>query len=148
MRFDSGSSNPQRLAPQQKARRNVSLSIQLKMEIGEIEEFRAKMMRLPEDMRHRVYEAMNSIAQDIVIRAKELCPVRTGRLMHSIYAHVSREWIMKVGAYAPYAIYQELGTRYIEPRGFLTQAIMENMPRLVMLMHEALRLAITETAGK
>jgi len=117
------------------------------MDIGGIEDFRAKMMRLPEDIRHRVYEAMNSIAQDIVVRAKELCPIRTGRLMHSIYAHVSRDWTMKVGATAPYAIYQELGTRYIEPRVFLTEAIVENTPRLLSLMAEALKLAMQDAGG-
>ena len=125
-----------------------NMSVQLKMDLGGIEEFRAKMMYLPEDIRHRIYETMNNIAQDIVIRAKQLCPVRTGRLMHSIYAHVSRDMILKVGATAPYAIYQEFGTRYIEPRAFLTQAIMENIPKLAMLMREALRLAIEEASKR
>ena len=126
----------------------IDVSVQLKMDLGGIEEFRAKMMYLPEDIRHRIYETMNSIAQDIVIRAKQLCPVRTGRLMHSIYAHVSRDMVLKVGATAPYAIYQEFGTRYIEPRAFLTQAIMENIPKLAMLMREALRLAIEEASKR
>jgi HK97 gp10 family phage protein len=124
------------------------MSIQLKMDIGGIEEFRAKIMYLPEDIRRRVYEAMNSITYDIVRRAKELCPVRTGRLMHSIYGHVNRDLVMKVGATAPYAIYQEFGTRYIEPRAFLTQAIMENMPRLAALMRQALELAIKEASKR
>jgi len=124
------------------------VSVQLKMDIGGIEEFRMKTMVLPEHIRRHIYLAMNSIAHDIVIRAKQLCPVRTGRLMHSIYAHVSREMILKVGATAPYAIYQEFGTRYIEPRAFLTQAILENMPRLAALMHQALDMAIEEAARR
>ena len=122
------------------------MSIQIKMDIGGIEEFRVKMHYLDSAMRDRVYHAFNSIARDIVIRAKALAPYRTGRLMHSIYAHVSRDWILKVGATAPYAIYQEAGTRHIQPRLFLTQAIMENLPRLAIVATEALRRAIQEAS--
>ena len=124
------------------------MSIQIKMDIGGIEELRAKMHYLDSSMRDRVYHALNSIANDIVIRAKALAPVKTGRLMHSIYAHVSRDWVLKVGATAPYARYQEFGTRFIQPRAFLTQALLENLPRLSLVIAEALRLAIQEASKR
>ena len=116
------------------------------MDIGGIEEFRRRIMYLPESTRDQICKAFNSIAQDIVIRAKALCPVRTGRLMHSIYAHVSRDMVLKVGAYAPYALYVEFGTRRMAARLFLTRAVTENMPRLATLMCEAMRLAAQEAA--
>jgi len=118
------------------------------MDIGGIEEFCVKMHYLDSSMRDRVHHTLNSITQDVVIRAKALAPFRTGRLMHSIYAHVSRDWILKVGAACPYAIYQELGARYIHPRLFLTTAIMENLPRLAYVISEALRLAIQEASKR
>jgi HK97 gp10 family phage protein len=122
------------------------LSVKFEIDVGGIENFHAKMMHLPESVQEKVYEALNSIARDIVIKAKALCPVRTGRLMQSIYAQVTRDMVLKVGAYAPYAIFQELGTRNIPPRQFLTRAVLENAPRLVMLMYQAFQLAAEEAA--
>ena len=114
------------------------------MDLGGVESLRSKMVYLSEDLNRQVWKCMNTVCRDTVARAKELCPVRTGRLRSSIYGHVSRNLVMKVGATAPYAKFVEFGTRYMAPRAFLTQALLENTPRFAVLIREAIRLALRE----
>jgi len=114
------------------------------MDIGDVENLRAKLMYLPEDIRHKIYEAFNVLASDIVADAKGFAPVRTGRLRESVYGHVSRDLVLKVGASAPYAKFVEFGTSRMAPRAFLSTALYVNLPKLIMLTREALRLALIE----
>jgi len=72
---------------------------------------------------------LQRVGEDMHMDARRMCPVRTGRLRDSIYSKVEH-WILSLGARAPYAIFVELGTRYIEPRYFLTEAINLNLPKL------------------
>jgi hypothetical protein len=104
------------------------------------------MQYLPSYMQDEVYNALNSIGQDIVIKAKALAPVRTGRLLHSIYFQVTRDLVLKVGCYVPYAYFQEFGTSRIAPRQFLTRALLENAPRIVALIYAALQKAAEEAS--
>jgi len=78
--------------------------------------------------------------------ARARCPVRTGRLRDSIYARV-QDWILQLGATAPYAIYQELGTRYISPREFLKSAVWLRMQSLVNRINRAVGDAIREASA-
>jgi len=122
------------------------LSVEFRIEGAE--DFARKMRKLDEATREYVQEALVQTAQQVMFRARQLAPVRTGRLMQSIYAEVIYKWVVKVGCYVPYALFQEFGTRYISPRYFLTRALQESAPKLVSIVNLALQHAIAEAAAE
>jgi HK97 gp10 family phage protein len=71
-------------------------------------------------------------------------PVRTGYLRSTIYAEV-KEWVVNVGAEAAYALFVELGTRYMQGQPYLWPAIQEYLPQLETMVKEAIELAKSET---
>jgi HK97 gp10 family phage protein len=112
------------------------------------QDFDAKLEALDLAMQDYVQQALNQTAQDIMVRAKQLAPVRSGRLMQGIYAQVVGKWIVRVSCTVPYAIFQELGTRFIAPHLFLTQALQENCPKLFSILTLAMQNAVMEASGK
>ena len=82
-------------------------------------------------------------AADVKALARQLVPVRTGRLRSSIYAKV-HEWVAEVGAEAAYALFVELGTRYMQARPFISPAVLERLPRLEQIILDAIDAAKAE----
>jgi len=63
-------------------------------------------------------------------RAKQLAPVGTGRLRANIYSRLA-DWILTVGAKAPYARYHRIWNQDGLGRGiFLLGAIQENLAKI------------------
>jgi len=89
-------------------------------------------------------QVMEETADRTVKRAKELVPVRTGRLKRSIgkvplaeergiVGGVIRGWIVTYAVGDPeayYGLFVELGTRHMSPQPFLQPAIEEQRARL------------------
>ena len=121
------------------------MSVDMEIHIENLPALREKLIRLDEVMKQKVHEAMQFEAEAMKNVARARCPVRTGRLRDSIYARV-QDWILQLGATAPYAIYQELGTRYIEPRQFLKNAVMLRMQSLVNRISRVIGEAIKEAS--
>ena len=121
------------------------MSIEMEMHIDGLPALREKLKRLDDGMKRNVHEAMLFEADAMKNTARARCPVRTGRLRDSIYARV-RDWILQLGATAPYAIYQELGTRYIRPRNFLKNAVWLRMQSLVNRINHAISQSIREAS--
>jgi HK97 gp10 family phage protein len=121
------------------------VSVEMEIHVHKVPALREKLIRLDEAMKRKVHEAMLFEAEGMKNIARERCPVRTGRLRDSIYARV-QDWILQLGATAPYAIYQELGTRYIEPRQFLKNAVMLRMQSLVNRISRVIGEAIKEAS--
>jgi HK97 gp10 family phage protein len=124
------------------------LSIQFRVELSGVEDFAAKMRTLDEAMQNCVQDALNQTAQQVVRRAQELAPVRTGRLVAGIYTQIIYKWVVKVACMVPYALFQELGTRYISPRYFLTRALAENANNFMFIVSAALERAATEVGAE
>jgi len=124
------------------------MSIQFRVELSGVEDFAAKMRTLDEAMQNCVQDALNQTGQAVVRRAQELAPVRTGRLMAGIYAQIIYKWVVKVACMVPYALFQELGTRYISPRYFLTRALAENAPNFMFIVSAALERAAEEAGAE
>jgi HK97 gp10 family phage protein len=124
------------------------MSIQFRVELSGVEDFAAKMRTLNEAMQNCVQDALNQTAQQVVSRARELAPVRTGRLMAGIYAQIIYKWVVKVGCMVPYALFQEFGTRYISPRYFLTRALAENASNFMFIVSAALERAAEEAGAE
>jgi len=97
------------------------LSIEFGMNVEGIEEVQAAFDRLPALMHMAVRRSLGRVGVDIHMAAFRMCPVRTGFLRSTIY-HRVEDWILKVGAWAPYAYMVEFGTSRTPPRYFLTEA--------------------------
>ena len=121
------------------------MSVEMEIHIDGIPELRKKLNRLDDGMKRNVHDAMQFEAEAMKNAARARCPVRTGRLRDSIYAKV-QDWILQLGATAPYAIYQELGTRYIRPREFLKNAVSLRMQSLVNRINRAINRTIREAS--
>jgi HK97 gp10 family phage protein len=104
------------------------------------------MRRLDEATQQCVQDALNQTGQEVMRRARQLAPLRTGRLMQSIYAQIIYKWVVKVGCYAPYAYFQEFGTRRIQPRYFLTRALEESRTQFLKAIAAALEKAAEEAS--
>jgi hypothetical protein len=85
-------------------------------------------------------------AEEIVLRAQQLAPIKTGWLMQNIYARVINKYVVKVGCYVPYALFQEFGTGRVPPRYFLTRALQESAPKLLSILSLALQRAEAEAS--
>jgi HK97 gp10 family phage protein len=124
------------------------MSVEFTVEVVGVEDFEGRMRRLDEAVQDDVQDALGQVAQRVVLRARELAPVRTGRLMQSIYAQIIAKWLVKVGCLVPYALFQEFGTRYVSPRYFLTRALAENANNLLSIIRVALQRAVEEAGGE
>jgi HK97 gp10 family phage protein len=121
------------------------VSVEMEIHVHKLPALREKLIRLDEGMKRKVHEAMQFEAEAMKNVARARCPVRTGRLRDSIYAKV-RDGILQLGATAPYAIYQELGTRHIMPREFLKNAVWLRMQSLVNRVNRAIGEAVREAS--
>ena len=122
------------------------MSVEMEIHVKGLSELREKLNRLDHSMKLRVHEALRFEAEAMKNVARARCPVRTGRLRDSIYARV-QDWVLELGATAPYAVYQELGTRFIRPRKFLENAVWLRMQSLVNRINRAIGDAIREASA-
>jgi hypothetical protein len=91
------------------------LTVKIEVDVSDVEAFAEALRQMPEQLRERFAGVLGEIGQQIVVRARAYAPVRTGALRASIYQTVTRDLVLRVGAYVYYAIFQEFGTRYIAP---------------------------------
>jgi HK97 gp10 family phage protein len=122
------------------------LSVEFRISVEGAENFARKMRKLNEATKEFIRQAIMETAEEIVLRAQQLAPVRTGWLMQNIYARVVEKYMVKVGCYVPYALFQEFGTSRIPPRHFLTRALQESAPKFIEIMTLALQRAEAEAS--
>jgi HK97 gp10 family phage protein len=122
------------------------LSVEFQVTLEGAEDFARKMEKLDLGTQEYIQQALMQTAEEIVLRAQQLAPVRTGWLMQNIYARVVEKYMVKVGCYVPYALFQEFGTSRIPPRHFLTRALQESAPKLLSIMSLALQRAEAEAS--
>jgi len=119
------------------------VSVEISLDAKGIEEFQAAMKKLDSAIQRQVHRRLHGLVADIKASAQQRVPVRTGYLRSTIYAKV-KEWIAEVGAEASYALYVELGTRYMRARPYLYPAIQEYLPQLEAIILEAIETAKRE----
>ena len=121
------------------------MSVEVTLDVKGVRELKNKITSLNRGMQKQIYHQLHRLGSSINNLAKQLAPVRTGRLRSSIYSKV-KDWTLIVGAKVPYACYVEFGTRYIRPRRFLTRAIKTYLPQLQILVNEGIKQAIAEAS--
>lgn len=112
------------------------MSLEVTMEVY-CEDVLQALQQLDESIKFKVQEKLERWAMEVREYARSLAPVRTGYLRSSIYAKV-QEWTAEIGAEAPYAIYVEFGTRYMQAQPYLRPALEEFLPRLEEIFLEAI----------
>ena len=123
------------------------MSVDLEVDVHGIPELQRKLDRLDESMRGRVDEALDFEVEAMQTRAQQLAPRRTGYLASSIVAVRVGEWAFKLMALAPYAVYVEFGTRFMQARRFLRGALELGMLGLVNHVNRAIEDAIREASS-
>ena len=113
------------------------MSVEISCTIEGIEEFKAAMDRFDSGMQRHVHRKLVSWAADVKAFAKKIVRVRTGHLRSRIYAEV-KAWVVQIGADATYALFVELGTRYMRARPYLYPAIQEYLPVLEQIICEGI----------
>ena len=113
------------------------MSVEISLDIDGIEKFQEAIRKFDSGMQRHVHRRLIGLAADIKAAARRKVPVRTGYLRSTIYAKV-KEWVAEVGAEAAYAMYVELGTRYMRARPYLYPAIQEYLPHLETIISEAI----------
>ena len=119
------------------------MSVEISCDIKGVEELQKAMHNFDSAMQKHVHRQLASWAADVKALAKQLVPVRTGHLRSSIYAKI-HDWVAEIGAEATYALFVELGTRYMRARPYLYPAIQQHLPRLEQIILDALDAAKAE----
>jgi hypothetical protein len=94
-------------------------------------------------MQREVHSFLASWAADVKSQAVKNAPMVTGYLRSTIYAKI-REWVAEIGADAVYALFIELGTKYLQAQPYLYPAIQQYLPELEFVIVQALEQAKAE----
>jgi len=119
------------------------MSIEITCDVEGVREFQEAMRNFESAMQEYVHRQLASWAADVKALARQLVPVRTGHLRSTIYTKI-RDWVAEIGAEAAYALFVELGTRYMRARPYLYPAIQQHLPRLETIILEAIDQAKAE----
>ncbi|MBT0158960.1 hypothetical protein G4O51_03130 [Candidatus Bathyarchaeota archaeon A05DMB-2] len=101
------------------------------------------MKRFDSGMQRQVHRFLASWAADVKAQAVKNAPMVTGYLRSTIYARV-KEWVAEIGADAAYALFVELGTRYMQAHPYLYPAVQQYLPELEAVIASAIEQAKTE----
>ena len=101
------------------------------------------MQRFDSGIQGHVHRQLASWAADVKAQAVKNAPMVTGYLRSTIYARV-KEWVAEIGADAAYALFVELGTRYMRAQPYLYPAVQQYLPELEAVIVSAIEQAKVE----
>jgi len=113
------------------------MALEIECDVKGITEFQTAMRTFGSAMQKHVHSKLVSWAADVKALAKKIVRVRTGHLRSRIYAEV-KDWVVRIGADATYALFVEFGTRYMRARPYLYPAIQEYLPVLEEIICEGI----------
>ena len=101
------------------------------------------MQRFDSGMQREVHSFLVSWAADVKAQAVKNAPMVTGYLRSTIYAKV-KDWVVDIGADATYALFVELGTKYMRAQPYLYPAIQQYLQQLEAVITSAIEQAKAE----
>jgi hypothetical protein len=119
------------------------MAIKVTCNMQGIRELQAAIRTFDSTMQRYVHAKLVSWAEDVKTEAIRRAPVKTGHLRSSIYSLV-KDWVVNIGAEATYALFVELGTRYLRARPYLYPSIQQYLPQLEQAISEAIDAAKAE----
>jgi HK97 gp10 family phage protein len=108
------------------------------LKITGLDRIKEGLAAAPHELRVVANRVCNEEMSKVTERAKEIVPVRTGRLRNSIYRRKTGFLGWEVGATMFYAGFVEFGTRYMRARPYLRPAVEEKMPEVREELKDAL----------
>ena len=121
------------------------MAVKISGTVNGVKELQQAMQSFDQALQRNVHSQLASWAADVKAEAMRKAPVRTGYLRSSIYAKV-QDWVVQLGAEATYALFVELGTRYMMAQPYLWPAIQEYLPQLEQIVKDAIEAAKREVA--
>jgi len=119
------------------------MAIKVSYDVQGVREFQAAIRIFESTMQRYVHAKLVSWAEDVKTEAMRRTPVKTGHLRSSIYSLV-KDWVVNIGAEATYALFVEVGTRYLRARPYLWPSIQQYLPQLEQVISEAIDAAKAE----
>ena len=119
------------------------MAIKVTCNMQGIRELQAAIRTFDSTMQRYVHAKLVSWAEDVKTEAIRRAPVKTGHLRSSIYSLV-KDWVVNIGAEATYALFVELGTRYLRARPYLYPSVQLYLPQLEQAISEAIDAAKAE----
>jgi len=119
------------------------MAIKVSCNIQGIREFQVALHTFESTMQRYVHAKLVSWAEDVKTEAMRRAPVKTGHLRSSIYSLV-KDWVVNIGAEATYALFVEVGTRYLRARPYLYPSVQLYLPQLEQAISEAIDAAKAE----
>lgn len=101
------------------------------------------MQKFDSGMQREVHSFLTSWAEAVKTQAVKNAPIVTGYLRNSIYGKI-KEWVAEIGADACYALFVELGTKYMRGQPYLYPAIQQYLPELEAVIVSAIEQAKAE----
>ena len=123
--------------------RRKCVAVEVSCDVQGVREFQAAMRTFQNAMQTYVHRQLVSWAADVKAEAMRRAPVKTGHLRSSIYA-VVRDWGINIGAEATYALFVEVGTRYLRARPYIWPSIQSHLQELEQIVSEAIETAKAE----
>lgn len=119
------------------------MSVELELNLEGTAEFQNALETLDLNMNRNVRLNLANWAAQVEASARQLVPVRTGYLRSTIHSKIS-DWLVEVGADAPYALAVELGTRHMRSQPYLEPALQMHLAQLEQTVFEAINTAAME----
>jgi HK97 gp10 family phage protein len=116
----------------------MSVEFPVALKIIGLDRIREGLAEAPHELRVVANRIVDEGMSKVTGRAKEIVPVRTGRLRNSIYQKKTGFLGWEVGASMFYAGFVEFGTRYMRARPYLRPAVEEKMPEIREELKDAL----------
>jgi HK97 gp10 family phage protein len=119
------------------------MAVEINCTVKGIRAFQEAMLNFDRALQRHVHRQLASWAADVKAEAMRRVPVRTGHLRSTIYSQING-WVVNIGAEATYALFIELGTRYMRAQPYLVPAIREYLPQLEDIIRAAIEAAKAE----
>jgi HK97 gp10 family phage protein len=112
------------------------------IDLRQIDRLQKAMKQMPELIAEELGKAVRDLVLIVEAKAKELCPVDTGKLRASI-TPVIQSWAQAyVGTNTEYAPYVEFGTKHSPAQPFLEPAFLEGKKQASKVFGQAVSRAI------
>jgi len=83
-------------------------------------------------MKQAIVDGLDNVGAEMEATARAIVPVRTGFLRSTIYHQVDPDGLtLELGALADYAIYVEMGTRFMSAEPYIRPAFDQNSQKLL-----------------
>jgi len=114
----------------------VPITFPIKFRLKGVDEFRKACEEAPKWLVGPIDRVVETGMEVIVSDAKQIVPVRTGRLRDSIRYWRKHMFDYDVGSEVPYAGFVEFGTTRMRAQPYMRPAIQQNAPGILKAMKE------------